>query len=66
LTKSENIKLVMERSSLEHPVYVGDTLGDQQAAKGAGVPFVYATYGFGTADQFDYQLDRFDQLLNLF
>src|SRR5690625_356873 len=66
LTKSENIKLVMERSAFEHPVYVGDTLGDQQAAKGADIPFVYATYGFGTADQFDYQLDQFDQLLNLF
>lgn len=66
LSKSENIKLVMERNSFNHSVYVGDTLGDQQAAKGAGIPFIFATYGFGTAEQFDYQIDRFEQLLSLF
>lgn len=28
---------------------IGDTLGDEQAARTAGIPFIHAAYGFGTA-----------------
>jgi phosphoglycolate phosphatase len=28
-------------------VYVGDTMGDYNAATQAGVPFIFADYGFG-------------------
>lgn len=45
--KGENIRLVLERNGWDHALYVGDTLGDQQAAKFAGIPFVHAAYGFG-------------------
>ncbi|MDO4294739.1 MAG: HAD family hydrolase [bacterium] len=45
--KAENIALVMERNALKQPVYVGDTKGDCEASKKAGVPFVFAAYGFG-------------------
>ena len=49
-TKGQNIRLVMERSGITDCVYVGDTQGDADAAKEAGVPFLHAAYGFGTAD----------------
>lgn len=49
LDKGENIKLLMERNQIEHAVYVGDTQGDEQAASDAGIPFIYAAYGFGEA-----------------
>lgn len=47
LTKDKNIKLVVERNKLKSPVYVGDTQGDLEACKLAGVPFIWAEYGFG-------------------
>ena len=47
LPKGENIKLIIERNKLEKAVYVGDTQGDFDAAKHAGIPFIHAKYGFG-------------------
>ncbi|WP_311202006.1 HAD family hydrolase [Aquibacillus koreensis] len=65
LSKAENIKLVMERNALSDPIYVGDTKGDQQAAKEVGIPFVYASYGFGKVNRCDLVIHKFDQLLEL-
>lgn len=65
LTKGENIKLVIERNRLKSPVYVGDTEGDAEAAKAAGIPFVYARYGFGQVGEYWRAIDRFEELLNL-
>ena len=50
LTKDKNIKLVVERNGLKTPVYVGDTQGDLEACKLAGVPFIWAEYGFGKVE----------------
>lgn len=50
LDKAGNIALVAERNGLRHPVYVGDTQGDRDAADTAGVPFVHAAYGFGQVE----------------
>ena len=46
-SKGENIKLLMERNGITKALYVGDTAGDQTAAAAAGIPFVFAGYGFG-------------------
>ncbi len=46
LSKAENIKAVIERNHLRHPCYIGDTAGDQRAAKEVGIPFFHAKYGF--------------------
>lgn len=51
LTKDKNIRLVVERNGLKAPVYVGDTQGDLEACKLAGVSFIWAEYGFGTVQQ---------------
>ena len=47
--KGENIRLLMERNHISKAVYVGDTDGDEKAARQAGIPFIYAAYGFGRA-----------------
>ncbi len=52
-TKGENIRLVMDRNIPGSTCYVGDTAGDQKAAKWAGIPFIYASYGFGQVDERD-------------
>lgn len=51
--KGDNIRLVMERNGLEKCLYVGDTAMDQEAAGNAGIPFVFASYGFGQASGAD-------------
>lgn len=48
--KWENIRLVVERNGLKRPVYVGDTLLDQESARLAGVSFIHADYGFGKVE----------------
>ncbi len=63
--KADNIRLIIERNHLEYPVYMGDTLGDATATKEAGIPFVYARYGFGHVDEYDYVIDSFEELLDL-
>ena len=65
LSKGENIKLVIERNNLKNSIYVGDTSGDMEGAKIAGIPFVYAAYGFGDVESFDYKIDDISELLDL-
>ena len=60
--KADNIRLVMERNHLQHPVYVGDTLGDSDAAKEVGVPFIHAAYGFGEGVNYVAQISGLDEL----
>ncbi|WZX99985.1 HAD family hydrolase [Bacillus sp. FSL W7-1360] len=60
--KGENINLIMERNHLKSPVYVGDTEGDLNAAKYAGISFVYAKYGFGEVSEYDDVIEEFSDL----
>lgn len=70
-SKAENIKLVIERCGLKNPVYVGDTSSDRDGARGAGIPFIYAKYGFGEkygrgkTDDYDFSIETFGELLKL-
>ncbi|KON90557.1 HAD family hydrolase [Rossellomorea marisflavi] len=66
LSKGENIKLIVERNNLKAPVYVGDTDGDRKAAESAGIPFVYAKYGFGHVEKHDEVLETFGDLVKLY
>lgn len=63
--KGENIKLVMNRNNIKSAAYVGDTMGDAQAATLAGIDFIYASYGFGNVDNYTYAIDTFCDLLEL-
>ncbi len=47
LGKGENISLLLRRHRIQRAVYVGDTEKDRTAANAAGLPFLYASWGFG-------------------
>lgn len=51
--KGENIDTLRRIFAADAAVYVGDTNGDETAARAAGVPFIHAAYGFGTAESPD-------------
>lgn len=45
--KDKNIRRVINRNHLQKALYVGDIEKDRQAAQGACIPFVFASYGMG-------------------
>ena len=65
LSKGENIKLIIERNKIINAVYVGDTNSDKEAADYAKIPFVYASYGFGNVEQYDYKIDSISEIINV-
>lgn len=64
--KSENIQELITRHGLKCPVYVGDTQADCNETHRAGIDFVYASYGFGSCDDFDMKVDSFGELTQHF
>ena len=65
LPKAENIKLLVERNGFKKPVYVGDTVMDEEACDAAGVPFIFASYGFGEAKHPIFTINGFKMLENI-
>jgi phosphoglycolate phosphatase len=64
--KGDNIKLIIERNNISRAVYVGDTQGDCDGANIAGIPFVYASFGFGSVDRYDYVIEEIEGLCEIF
>lgn len=65
LSKGENNKLIIERNNIISSVYVGDTQGDADSATVAGIPFVYARYGFGDVEKYDYVIDKISDMIKI-
>jgi phosphoglycolate phosphatase len=66
LSKGENLALVISRNGFRAPVFIGDTQGDANAAKAAGIPFIFARYGFGSAPDALWGVDGVKDLLEMF
>ena len=64
--KGQTIRTLMERNDLKDVVYVGDTQGDADACIEAGIPFIFATYGFGDVPDSKVKIDRIAELLDMF
>ena len=64
--KGETIRRLMQRHDITSAVYIGDTQGDLEAARQAGIPFVFVAYGFGAPEAYEAKIDSFRQLLPLF
>lgn len=65
LPKGDNLKILIEKNHLKSPIYVGDTLGDEDACKVAQIPFVFAEYGFGNVPNASIKIETFPQLLQI-
>ena len=65
LSKTENIRLLLQRNAIDAAIYVGDTISDQAAAQGAGVPFVHAAYGFGQVPEASHCIHALAELPDL-
>ena len=66
MPKQHNIKLLMEKHGLKTPVYIGDTSGDGEESRKAGIPFVFVSYGFGETEDYDLKFDDFRSLTEHF
>lgn len=64
-SKGKTIRTLMAKHSIQNCAYIGDTQGDYEATVEADVPFIWATYGFGTPDGYAAKIDSFEELLNL-
>lgn len=64
LLKADNIRLICERNhiSLASAVYIGDTRADEIASREAGIPFIFAAYGFGEVQQPDGEINSIADL----
>jgi len=65
LSKADNIRLIIERNHLKNPIYVGDTSADSLACQQAGIPFIFAKYGFGNTQSYEYAIDSLTDLVDL-
>lgn len=61
--KGETISLLMERNGLSQAVYVGDTQGDFDSCKKAGIPFILAEYGFGSVPDAELRISGMEELI---
>lgn len=63
--KGETIRTLMETHGIESCAYIGDTQGDYEATVEAGVPFIWAAYGFGRPEGYAAKIDKAEDLLCL-
>ncbi len=64
-SKGKTIRTLMERQGITSCAYIGDTQGDYEATLEAGIPFVWASYGFGVPAGYVAKIDALSDLLTL-
>ena len=55
--KNVTITKLMEQYGITHTCYVGDTAGDEEASRKAGIPFIYCSYGLGQVEDAQISID---------
>lgn len=64
-SKGQTMLRVMREYGLKAPVYVGDIQGDADACAEAGIPIIWAKYGFGTVKEPAHTVEAFKDLADL-
>ena len=63
--KGETIRILMNRYHITDASYIGDTQGDYEATVEAGIPFIFASYGFGQPEGWSEKIEKISDLLAL-
>jgi phosphoglycolate phosphatase len=63
--KGETIRRLMERHNIKNAAYIGDTQGDYEATVSAGIPFIFASYGFGNPVDYAAKIEKIEDLLRM-
>ncbi len=68
LSKGQTIRRLMDNEHIEDAVYIGDIEPDAYASKEAGIPFIWAAYGFGEVKDglYENKINNPEELLKLF
>ena len=64
-SKGKTIRALMQRHNIRSCAYIGDTQGDYEATLEAGIPFIWASYGFGVPEGYGAKIERISDLLTL-
>lgn len=65
-SKAEMIGRTVDAHRLRNSIYIGDTDGDERAARAAGIGFGFAEYGFGKARRPDLRFRSFSHIVDWF
>jgi len=63
--KGQTILTLMKKHGISSAVYIGDTQGDSDACREAGLPFIFCTYGLGQTDNYDAKIDSISDLIHM-
>lgn len=63
--KGETIRTLMQQYHITDAAYIGDTQGDYEATLDAGIPFIFASYGFGQPEGWTEKIEKISDLLTL-
>ena len=64
-SKGQTILRLMREHDITSCAYIGDTQGDLDACQEAGIPFIFAAFGFGNPAHWVAKIDKFEDLLVL-
>ena len=64
-SKGQTIRTLMGKYGISNAAYIGDTHGDYEATLEAGIPFIFASYGFGQPDGWTEKIEKISDLLTL-
>ena len=64
-SKGQTIQRLMRQHNITSCIYIGDTQGDLEACREAGVPFIFAAYGLGQAEAWDSRIEKIEDLLHM-
>ena len=62
-SKGQTILTLIRKHNIGSCIYIGDTQGDLDACKEAGIPFIFCAYGLGQAESWDARIDSIEELL---
>ena len=64
-SKGQTILTLMRKHNISSCIYIGDTQGDLEACREAGIPFIFCAYGLGQADSYDAKINSIEELLEM-